>query len=104
MGVPTLTLAGPTSFGRAGAGILAQLGLEAFTATDAADFIAKGEYWATHLGALAEVRRGLRARLQQPPERQPGFFVAQFERALRHMWRRWCAGLPAESFHSSDLS
>jgi predicted O-linked N-acetylglucosamine transferase (SPINDLY family) len=104
MGVPTLTLAGSTPFGRAGAGILAQLGLEAFTATDAADFIAKGEYWATHLGALAEVRRGLRARLQKSPERQPGFFVAQFERALRHMWRRWCARLPAESFHSSDLS
>jgi predicted O-linked N-acetylglucosamine transferase (SPINDLY family) len=104
MGVPTLTLAGSTSFGRAGAGILAQLGLEAFTATDDADFIAKGEYWATHLGALAEVRRGLRARLQQSPERQPDFFVAQFERALRHMWRRWCAGVPAESFHSSELS
>jgi len=27
--------------------------------------------------------------------------VAGLEYALRHMWERWCAGLPAESFHTT---
>jgi protein O-GlcNAc transferase len=103
MGVPTLTLAGPTSFGRAGAGILGQLGLEGFVATNAGDFLEKGVYWAGHLAALAEIRSSLRARLQQSPERQTDRIVSQLETALRHMWRRWCAGLPAESFHSASL-
>jgi predicted O-linked N-acetylglucosamine transferase (SPINDLY family) len=103
MGVPTLTLAGSTSFGRAGAGILGQLGLEEFIAGNTEDFLEKGLYWAEHLAALAEVRSSLRARLQQSPERQTDRIVLQLELALRHMWRRWCTGLPAESFHSASL-
>ncbi|HLZ99618.1 MAG TPA: tetratricopeptide repeat protein [Steroidobacteraceae bacterium] len=101
MGVPTLTIAGPTPAGRGGAAILGQVGLDGFTATDAADFVAKGRYWAGHLGALAEVRAGLRARLQHSPSRQADTVAASLGQALRHMWRRWCAGLPAESFHSA---
>jgi predicted O-linked N-acetylglucosamine transferase (SPINDLY family) len=103
MGVPTLTLAGPTSFARAGAGILGQLGLQQFIAADAADFVEKGLYWSTHLEALGELRAGLRARLQQAPSGQPDLIAAHLEGALRQMWRRWCAGLPAESFDSIAL-
>jgi predicted O-linked N-acetylglucosamine transferase (SPINDLY family) len=104
MGVPTLTLAGTTPAGRAGAGILGQVGLDGFTATDDADFVAKGLYWARHLSELAEVRAGLPARMRLSPGGQPALFAAHFAGALRHMWRRWCAGLPAESFHSSALA
>jgi protein O-GlcNAc transferase len=100
MGVPTLTIAGPTPAGRGGAAILGQVGLDGFTATDAADFVAKGQYWAGHLDALAEVRASLRARLQHSPSRQADTVAAALGQALRHMWRRWCAGLPTESFHS----
>jgi protein O-GlcNAc transferase len=103
MGVPTLTLAGSTSFARAGAGILGQLGLQEFVAADAADFVEKGRYWAAHLEALAQVRRGLRARMQQAPSGQPDLIAAHVEGALRQMWQRWCAGLPAESFDSTWL-
>ena len=98
MGVPTLTVAGSTPAARSGAAILGQVGLDGFTATDAADFVAKGLFWATHLTTLAEVRSGLRARLQHSPSRQAATVAAALEQALRHMWRRWCAGLPAESF------
>jgi hypothetical protein len=56
-------------------------------------------HWANHLAALAEVRQGLRRRLQESPSRQADAIAAGFERALRHMWKRWCANLPAESFH-----
>jgi predicted O-linked N-acetylglucosamine transferase (SPINDLY family) len=103
MGVPTLTLAGTTSTARAGAGILGQVGLDGFIAADAADFVEKGLYWAHHLDELALVRQGLRMRLQQSPSGQPGLIAAHLESALRHMWRRWCAGLPAESFDSVAL-
>ena len=101
MGVPTLTVAGSTPAARQGAAILSQVGLDGFTATDAVDFVAKGRYWANHLAALAEVRQGLRRRLQESPSRQADAIAASLERALRHMWTRWCANLPAESFHST---
>jgi predicted O-linked N-acetylglucosamine transferase (SPINDLY family) len=99
MGVPTLTVAGSTPAARQGAAILSQVGLDGFTATDPADFVAKGLHWANHLAALAEVRQGLRRRLQKAPSRQADTIAAGFETALRHMWMRWCANLPAESFH-----
>jgi predicted O-linked N-acetylglucosamine transferase (SPINDLY family) len=104
MGVPTLTLEGTTAAGRAGAGILGQIGLDGFIAANGADFIAKGRYWAEHLAELAKVRAELPARMQLSPGGQPALFAAHFAGALRHMWRRWCAGLPAESFHSSALA
>jgi predicted O-linked N-acetylglucosamine transferase (SPINDLY family) len=101
MGVPTLTIAGATSMGRACAGILEHMGLDKFIATNPADFVAKGIYWANHLAELAAVRAGLRDRQQQSPGGKPELIAAHLEVAFRHMWRRWCAGLAPESFHSS---
>jgi predicted O-linked N-acetylglucosamine transferase (SPINDLY family) len=101
MGVPTLTIAGATSMARAGAGILANIGLDGFTAANAADFVAKGIYWANHLTELAGLRAGLRTRLTLAPCGQPDLIAAHLEGALRHMWRQWCAARPAESFHSA---
>jgi protein O-GlcNAc transferase len=101
MGVPTLTVAGPTPAARQGAAILSQVGLDGFTAGDAADFVVKGLHWADHLSALAEVRRSLRGRLQESPSRRAENVAAALDWALRHMWVRWCTGLPAESFHSN---
>jgi protein O-GlcNAc transferase len=103
MGVPTLTLAGHTSSGRQGAAILGRVGLDAFVATDAAGFQRKGLSWAGELGALADVRAGLRARLQESPVCRPDLIAAGVESALRTMWRRWCAGLPPESFAAGPL-
>jgi tetratricopeptide (TPR) repeat protein len=98
MGVPTLTVAGPTPAARQGAAILGQLDLNGFIATGVEDFVAKGLYWAKDLAALAKVRAELRSRWQQSPARQPDLIAASLEQALRHMWTRWCAGLPPESF------
>jgi predicted O-linked N-acetylglucosamine transferase (SPINDLY family) len=98
MGVPTLTIAGTTPAGRQGAGILARVGLDEFIAADAAEFVAKGVRWATELGALAELRGGLRERCRQSPSHQPDVLVRALDAALRRMWTRWCADLPAESF------
>ena len=103
MGVPTLTLAGSTPPSRAGAAILGQLDLQGFTAETEVQFVALGRYWATHLGELADVRGGLRSRLQRAPGSQAGAIADAFECAIRHMWRRWCAHLPNQSFHSPGL-
>jgi predicted O-linked N-acetylglucosamine transferase (SPINDLY family) len=98
MGVPTLSVAGPTPAARQGAAILGQLELDGFIAADAQDFVAKGRYWARDLAALSTVRAGLRGRWQESPARQPERIAASLEQALRHMWTRWCAGLAPESF------
>jgi len=101
MGVPTLTLAGDTMPGRVGACILGHAGLEAFVAHDAADFVQKGLHWAGNLAALSGIRTGLRERFAQSAMGQPAVIAAGLERALRIMWKRWCAGLPPESFEVS---
>ena len=98
MGVPTLTLAGTTAAGRCGASILGNVGLEAFVAQDAEEFVHKGASWAGELAALSEIRAGLRGRLTNSAMMQPQLIAASLERALRIMWRRWCAGLPAQAF------
>jgi protein O-GlcNAc transferase len=101
MGVPTLTLAGPTPPGRQGAAVLGHVGLEAFVAQSVADFQEKGLFWAGNLGALAEVRAELRGRYERSPLRHPDAIAAGLESALRRMWQRWCAGLPPESIDMS---
>jgi protein O-GlcNAc transferase len=98
MGVPTLTLAGKTAHGRAGVSMLEGAGLDDFVARDAADFLRKGLHWARSTEELAALRGGLRDRLAQAPIGQPALIAASLESALRTMWRRWCKGLPPESF------
>jgi len=98
MGVPTLTLAGGTIPGRTGAGVLGHVGLEEFVARDAADFVRKGLFWANNNAALSDIRAGLRGRFAKSAMGRPPVVAAGVERALRIMWRRWCAGLSAESF------
>ncbi|TAN78063.1 MAG: glycosyltransferase, partial [Gallionella sp.] len=98
MGVPTLTLVGHTVPGRPGAGLLGHVGLEAFAARDTADFVRKGVDWAGNLAALSDIRAGLRERFAKSAMGRPAMVAAGVERALRIMWQRWCAGLPAEPF------
>lgn len=101
MGVPTLTLAGTTAAGRSGASILGHVGLEDFVAHDSADFLLKGVSWAGRLAELADIRAGLRERFARSAQGQPAVVAAGVACALRKMWQRWCAGLPAESFEIS---
>lgn len=98
MGVPTLTVAGSTPASRQSAAIMGQVGLDSFVAADAADFVAKGVEWAGRLTMLAQVRSSLRDRWQQSSIRGPDVVADSLDRAFRHMWSRWCAGLPCESF------
>jgi predicted O-linked N-acetylglucosamine transferase (SPINDLY family) len=99
MGVPTLSLAGATPAARQGAAILGQIGLHEFIADTADDFVAKGKHWAARPAELAALRAQLRSRLLDSHERRSDVLAAAVSAAFRRMWQRWCAGLPAESFH-----
>jgi predicted O-linked N-acetylglucosamine transferase (SPINDLY family)/Flp pilus assembly protein TadD len=98
MGVPTLTLPSQTVPGRSGITAMSHVGLQSFVAADQDDFVRKGVAIAGDLPALAALRASLRERCAQSPMYQPDAVAACVSQALRTMWRRWCAGLPAESF------
>lgn len=94
MGVPTLTLAGPTLASRQGMANLRSVGLDAFVASDRADYIGKVVSWAARLEELDGIRAVVRPRLAG---QRPGQVLADgLYTALRSIWRRWCRGEPAE--------
>ncbi|MFO1250945.1 MAG: tetratricopeptide repeat protein [Inhella sp.] len=98
MGVPTLTRTGDSFVSWQCAGILGRLGLQAFIAHDDATFVAMAKTWSQQLRSLGQLRASLRARIGTHPLVQPATVAAGIQAALREMWRRWCAGLPAASF------
>jgi protein O-GlcNAc transferase len=102
MGVPTLTMAGATPASRQSAANQEMIGVAGFCANTPAEFIERGLYWSAHLAELAEVRTQLRARWEQAPAHQTDLTAEVLKCALRQMWRRWCAGRPAQSFEINE--
>ena len=105
MGVPVLTLFGPSLPQRQGLGLNAAIGLPDWAAADTQAFVQKARDMAADLPALAALRAGMRARLAASPLMHPQQRARGVELALRGMWRRWCAGLPPAAFavNGSDL-
>lgn len=97
MGVPVLTLSGPSARQSQCAGVLRRVGLDEWVAGDPQDFVRRAVDWAGRLDELAQLRAGMRERLRVSPLRQPETVARGLEAALRKMWRRWCAGLPVEA-------
>ncbi|RQH06067.1 tetratricopeptide repeat protein [Paraburkholderia dinghuensis] len=102
MGVPTLTLTGRTLPGRSGATVMSHAGLERFVSSSAEDFAQRGATLAADLPALAELRARMRERCAASPMFQPAALAQNVSAALRTMWHRWCAGLPAVSFDTKQ--
>jgi predicted O-linked N-acetylglucosamine transferase (SPINDLY family) len=98
MGIPTLTLAGETVPSRVGACLQSHAGMTNFISHHKTEFVEKGLYWASHLSELAEIRAELRERFRKSAMGQASVVATAVERALRIIWKRWCAGLPAEAF------
>ena len=98
MGVPTLSLSGNTIPTRSAAAYLGHVGLEAFAAHDEPDFVNKGIFLSQNIATLSQLRSTLRERFRLSPVAQPALVTQGFERALRIMWRRWCAELPPIAF------
>jgi predicted O-linked N-acetylglucosamine transferase (SPINDLY family) len=104
MGVPTLTLPGKTVPGRSGLTAMSHAGLDMFIATDEDDFVRRGIELAADIPALAALRAGMRERCERSPMFRPEQIADSVSEALRVMWRRWCAGLPTESFEVTQTS
>ena len=91
MGVPVITLAGHAHAGRVGVSLMSQLGLDDYIAEDMGDYVARAVRLASDLDALAELRAGLRTRMQGSALCDGPGFTRKLEEAYRGMWRTWCA-------------
>ncbi len=90
MDVPVLTLAGDTPAGRVGASLLGAMGLDTLVATSEQDYVERAVALARDNAGLAEIRNGLRERLQASPLGDAPGFARRLEAAYRGMWERWC--------------
>jgi predicted O-linked N-acetylglucosamine transferase (SPINDLY family) len=91
MGVPTVTLAGDTVVGRAGVCQASNLGLPELVATAPEQYVRIASSFADNLERLDDLRRTLRARLQQSPLMDGSRFSRNLESVYRDVWRRFCA-------------
>jgi predicted O-linked N-acetylglucosamine transferase (SPINDLY family) len=92
MGVPVISLVGRTAAGRAGASILANIGMSELAGSDAAEFVKVAVEMAGDMPRLENLRKTLRDRIRQSPMSDGKAFAREMETAYRTMWRRWCAG------------
>jgi len=90
MGVPTVTLAGETVVGRAGACQAMNLGLPELVATTHDEYVQAATSLANDLQHLSALRQTLRARLQQSPLMDAPRFARNLESLYRDVWRRFC--------------
>ncbi len=91
MGVPVVTLVGPTVVGRAGLSQLTNLGLPELIAAGPAQFVRIAAELAHDLARLSGLRATLRERLRASPLMDAPRFTRNLESAYRTMWRQWCA-------------
>jgi predicted O-linked N-acetylglucosamine transferase (SPINDLY family) len=91
MGVPLVTLEGERWSGRMSHSILAGIGLEAWATKDVDAYVETAVRLATELPGLAELRGGLRARVEGSAFCDGPGFARRLEAAYRDMWRTWCA-------------
>jgi predicted O-linked N-acetylglucosamine transferase (SPINDLY family) len=85
MGVPVVTLAGPTHASRVGVSLLSSVGLAEQIAPDVAGYVAIAAGLAGDLSSLAQLRRTLRERMLASPLMDAPRFTAHLESAYRAM-------------------
>ena len=90
MGVPVITLVGPTVVGRAGLCQAMNLGLPELVARSPDQYVELAVGLARDLPRLAGLRASLRQRLQASPLMDAPRFARHVEAAYRQMWLAWC--------------
>ena len=91
MGVPTITLPGEIFASRHSASHMSNAGLPDWVVGSVEGYIDMAVARAADLGALAELRTGLRDRVRRSPLCDAPRFGRGLGAALRHAWRAWCA-------------
>lgn len=84
MGVPVLSLLGPSATGRAAASIYGQLALPRFALTTADELVERARELAADVKPLAELRATLRERMRASKLMQPERYAQSIEAALEH--------------------
>lgn len=92
MGVPVITLVGPTVVGRAGLCQAMNLGLPELVTTTGDEYVTRAVALAKDLDRLREMRACLRTRMEQSPLMDAPRFARNLEAAYRSIWRTWCEG------------
>jgi protein O-GlcNAc transferase len=90
MGVPVVTLVGPTVVGRAGVSQLTNLALTDLIGHTPEEFVKIAVDLANDLPRLTELRAGMRARMRKSPLMDANQFAREMEAAYRSMWKTWC--------------
>ena len=90
MGVPVVTLSGPTAVSRGGRSILSNLGLPELVASTPQEYVRIALGLAGDWNRLDTLRRSMRARMLASPQMDAAGFARDMEAAYRQMWRNWC--------------
>jgi predicted O-linked N-acetylglucosamine transferase (SPINDLY family) len=90
MGVPVVTLVGPTALGRAGLCQSMNLGLPELIAHTPDDYVQIAVELAADVPRLGKLRATLRQRLRDSPLMNGPRFARNIESAYRSMWKLWC--------------
>ncbi len=92
MGVPALTLASRPPVGRIGTSLMINLGLPEWVAENQEEYIAKAGAFARNPQAIAQLRAGMRQRMQDSPLMDGPGFARGVESAYREMFEKWVKG------------
>jgi predicted O-linked N-acetylglucosamine transferase (SPINDLY family) len=91
MGVPVISLVGKTPVARGGLCLARNLRMDELAVDSPDDFVQVARKLAGDLPKLAEMRSGLRAKMQQSALMDGPRFARSMESVFRRMWRTWCA-------------
>ena len=97
-GTPVVALRGSSPASRQAASILSMLGLAELVADDEALYVEIAVTLARDPQRLAQLRHGLRERVDGSELADAARFTRGLESAYRTMWRAWCAEEPARAF------
>ncbi|CAN5530946.1 tetratricopeptide repeat protein [soil metagenome] len=90
MGVPVVTLAGPSHVSRVGVSLLNNVGLADLVADTPADYVRIAGELAGDLPRLKTLRTTLRDTMKASPLMDGKNFAKGIEAAYRRMWHKWC--------------
>lgn len=91
MGLPVVTFAGPTMYGRVSAAVLAALHEPELVARSLDDYVARAVALAGDRQMLRLYRATLRERVAGSPVANVTLYTRAVEAAYRAMWRTWCS-------------
>ena len=91
MGVPVVLLAGEGFAARMGTSVLTTVGLPELVADSREAYVETAVELARDIERLAEMRAGLRERVERSPLCDAQRFTRNLEAGDREMWRTWCS-------------